>query len=668
MAQPENAAAFRDPPPEAGPVLWWGWTGEMTREVLARDLDAIGALGFPAVMIEAGYGLSPRYLSDEWFASVREAVALAGERGMRVYLVDEGKYPSGFAGGKFTRERPDLCMQGLAVAERVPVGPGETFARAVDPAVVGALALNTLNEEHRALDILSGRVRWTAPAEGEWQVWLVDHAHRTAVTRDVHNPTQEKDASSSLCDYLDPAATRQFIAWVHARYAEALGEALGRTVLGMRSDEPDYAHLPWTTRLPEAFAREKGYDVRPHLAAFFAPHPDERTLRARADYWDVWSTLFADSFFRPLGDWCAAHGLEYLVHLNHEDALPRLVRSEGDFFRPMRHVSVPGVDAIWNQIWPGRVADFPLLAASAAHLGGRPRAFSESFAAYRTPPDLAQAKWVIDHQLARGINLFEFMFYPSSASAPERRGFMADPGFPALAAYVRRASYLLSRGRPAADLALYYPTMSLWLGDEGADAAAWRAVRALLERQRGVDLVDDDSLAEGEGPLCNGFGEPYRAVLVPPTRAISRAALERLRESSAAGQEVAVLGPAPALVVTRTFRDARGPADVSWARSAPEEDPARVLPAGDVALDRPAPGIVVHHRRWAGAECYMILNELNEPARCTAHLAGALPARTWDARTGEVRDLPEATREGTAVRLPLRLAPWEARIVVLGAS
>ena len=182
------------------------------------------------------------------------------------------------------------------------------------------------------------------------------------------------------------------------------------------------------------------------------------------------------------------------------------------------------------------------------------------------------------------------------------------------------------------------------------------------------EAVDDDTLAEGEGPLCNGFGEPYRAVLVPPTRAISRAALERLRESSAAGQEVAVLGPAPALVVTRTFRDARGPADVSWARSAPEEDPARVLPAGDVALDRPAPGIVVHHRRWAGAECYMILNELNEPARCTAHLAGALPARTWDARTGEVRDLPEATREGTAVRLPLRLAPWEARIVVLGAS
>ncbi len=71
--------------------------------------------------------------------------------------------------------------------------------------------------------------------------------------------------------------------------------------------------------------------------------------------------------------------------------MPWLVRSEGSFFRALRDVSLPGVDAIWNQIWPDRVADFPLLASSAAHLNGRPRAFSESFAAYRTRPNLAEA-------------------------------------------------------------------------------------------------------------------------------------------------------------------------------------------------------------------------------------------------------------------------------------
>ena len=92
-----------------------------------------------------------------------------------------------------------------------------------------------------------------------------------------------------------------------------------------------------------------------------------------------------------------------------------LVRSEGDYFRAMQHVPVPGIDAIWNQIWPGRVADFSKLASSAAHLYGRPRAFSESFAAYRIRPTVEQAKWVIDQQFVRGINMLEVMFYPSSA-------------------------------------------------------------------------------------------------------------------------------------------------------------------------------------------------------------------------------------------------------------
>ena len=92
-------------------------------------------------------------------------------------------------------------------------------------------------------------------------------------------------------------------------------------------------------RIAALYAVPLGEQGDYHLAALFAPHPDEETLRVRADYWDVWSTLFAEAFFRPLGAWCASHGLEYLVHLNHEDALPRLVRSEGDFFRPMRHVS-----------------------------------------------------------------------------------------------------------------------------------------------------------------------------------------------------------------------------------------------------------------------------------------------------------------------------------------
>ena len=118
------ASTFHTPPPEYGLVLWWGWTGHMTEKVITQDLDEIKARGIRSVMIEAGYGLEPRYLSTGWFEAVRLAVENARSRGMRVWLVDEGKYPSGFAGEKFSAERPDLRMQALLVAERIDVASG----------------------------------------------------------------------------------------------------------------------------------------------------------------------------------------------------------------------------------------------------------------------------------------------------------------------------------------------------------------------------------------------------------------------------------------------------------------------------------------------------------------------------------------------------------------
>ena len=105
------AKGFLSPPPEYGMILWWGWDGPMSDTVIRRDLDRIKAMGFRGVMVEAGYGMKAKYLSPEWFSLVKVAVDEAKIRGMKVWIEDEGKYPSGFAGGKFSNERPDLKMQ-----------------------------------------------------------------------------------------------------------------------------------------------------------------------------------------------------------------------------------------------------------------------------------------------------------------------------------------------------------------------------------------------------------------------------------------------------------------------------------------------------------------------------------------------------------------------------
>jgi hypothetical protein len=670
----EVAAAFRVPPPEYGLSLWWGWDGSITEDVIIRDLDDISRRGIRCVTIEAGYGMSAPYLSPGWFKTVRLAIEHARRRGMRVWLVDEGKYPSGFAGGKFSAERPDLRMQGLVVAERIAVAPGETFSRQLSPETVGALAVNPADNTSHTLDVCSGELRWTA-SEGRWELWLVERQFCTSVTRAVSNPTRGKDATNSLCDYLDPAATRQFMAFTHEQYKAYLGREFGRTVLGFRGDEPDYAHMPWTPELPAEFERRKGYDVRPHLASLFAPQLTDEARRVRADYWDVWSDLFRENFFRIQAEWCASHHLEYLVHLNHEDKMTELVRSEGDFFKAMRYVQVPGVDTIWNQIWPDKVADFPKLASSAAHLFGRPRAFGESFAAYHIPPTVEQAKWVIDHQFVRGINLLEVMFYPSSASAPNRSGWMESDEFPRVVAYVNRAAYLLSMGKPTAQIALYFPTSSLWLGDEAADASAWDMARQLLEHQRDFDFADEQALAsvlmlEG-GALRNLSGQSYRAVVIPSVSAISKAALDRLRTFAEAGGCVIFVGREPAIIVERSFLKAGGHADLGWAIREPSgELTPRVLealPLPDVWLDQPCAHVKALHRRWRDADLYFFFNESDQTLSREVVLAGSGQAQIWDADSGRIETLSGAHLENGRVRLPLVLAPYEARFIAITA-
>ena len=411
----EVVELFNTPPAEYGMILWWGWDGRMSDTVIKRDLDRIKAMGFSGVMLEAGYGMSAKYLSHEWFSLVKVAIDEAKSRGMKVWIEDEGKYPSGFAGGKFSNERPDLKMQALVITERFDVKAGENIERKLPWYAMSAVAYNNDDKSSKILDVTSGALNWTAP-EGSWRIFIAGHRFRSSVTRSVNNPTRGKDTTASLMDYLNPLATKQFLEWTHAEYKKAFGNEFGKTFMGFMGDEPDFAYTPWTPKILEEFKKRKGYDVTPWLASFFVPQLSEETKLVKADYWDVWSDLFRDNFFTVQADWCRENNIEYIVHLNHEDQLPGLIRSSGDFFKNMRNVAVPGVDAIWAQIWMDHVADYPKLASSAAHLYGKPRAFTESFAAFTHKPSVSQAKWVLDYQMVRGINSIQVMFM--SASTP----------------------------------------------------------------------------------------------------------------------------------------------------------------------------------------------------------------------------------------------------------
>ena len=86
----------------------------------------------------------------------------------------------------------------------------------------------------------------------------------------------------------------------------------------------------------------------------------DEAWRAKADYWDVWSGIFRDTFFGVQAEWCARNNVEYLVHLNHEENALRLdlpedhIKNEGDYFETCGMCEVPGIDNL-SQLVPNRV-------------------------------------------------------------------------------------------------------------------------------------------------------------------------------------------------------------------------------------------------------------------------------------------------------------------------
>lgn len=675
----EIAANFKTPPPQYGMILWWGWDGPMTDTVIKRDLDRIKAMGFRGVMIEAGYGMTAKYLSPEWFAMVKVAVGEAKKRDMIVWIEDEGKYPSGFSGGKFSNERPDLKMQGLVVTERIDLTSGETVNKRLPYYALSAVAFDNDSKTSKIIDISTGELNWKAP-EGSWKIFIAGNRFRSSVTRSVNNPTRGKDTTASLMDYLNPMATRQFLSWTHEEYKKQIGSDFGKTFMGFMGDEPDFAYTPWTPGIPDVFKSRKGYDIKPYLASFFVPQMDEEGKRMKADYWDVWSDLFRDNFFNVQAAWCKENNIEYIVHLNHEDQLPGLVKSSGDFFKNMRNVAVPGVDAIWSQIWMDHVADYPKLASSASHLYGRPRSFTESFAAYTHRPSVIQAKWVLDYQLVRGINSVQIMFMSASTARPKpipaanssvpatsqaamRTSFFQSDTFPPVAQYINRAAYLLSQGKPAAQIGVYFPTFSMWYGDNGSNTSLLDISRQLMENQRDFDFVDEQALSSvltpENGTLKNHSGQAYRAIIVPAVTAISKSALDKLQKFSDSGGKVIFIGTLPSLLVDKSFLNAVKPGDITWAI---HEESGKVtpkvieaLPAPDLEIDKILPQVKYLHRTLKEADLYFIFNESEKSQSFNITLQGKGRSQIWDAFTGKI-----TTLKGTI----LSLGPWETKFII----
>jgi hypothetical protein len=704
----EVAANFKAPPREYGAIQpFQSWNGADPAEVrarISRDLDRLSANGIFIINLSPGRRApgEPAYLSPGHMDQVKYTVAELARRNMRMWIQDESDYPSGFAGGYISERYPQLGMQDIVSDITVHVAPGQTLQMPVpeDTLAIWATETDAQGQIKQVIPIplpADMQLKYLTPAEGttpneprySWQVQFLRHVYLSSPTRNFNRAdgTRAKDATYTIIDYLDPKATDAFLHTVHETYYGAVGDQFGKIVLGFFGDEPDYSSgIPWTPKLLDTFKAQKGYDLAPYLPSWFDRKPTAGSDRARADYYDVWSGIFKDSFFGEQANWAKAHNVEYLVHLNHEETMLSLERSEGDYFRDERYVQVPGIDNL-SQLIPSAVHvpdgvwninnNFPKLASSAAHLFGKPKVWAEEGGGVGV-----DGKYQLDFQLVRGVSALQVSVLRGGGG-----GFNANPGAPPppappeaamIAWYANRGGYLMAIGRPAAQVGLYHPGNSIWMGGDDAteaDRSTTRLGWELLEHQVDWDYFDEQSLSSvatiADGGFKNLSGQVYKAIVLPSMTVITRTGLARLQEFAKAGGKVIFVGKTPSLILDKTFMDAKEKPDLSFAtlvEPSREVTPAvlAALPRPDVKLDSEFKRLTYAHRKWTDGDMYYFFNESDKTEARVATLAGHGKAQDWDMATGEIHPMAAAAAVADGVQVPLVLAPYEAKVIVVG--
>jgi hypothetical protein len=592
-----DAGQFRAPVVTLAP--FWFWNGDMRPEEMERQLRAMKEAGINSVVFhprsglggDFGHGEMEYYLSETYFDRFKSALETSRRLGLKVILYDEYNWPSGQGGGRVlkgglvgTRQvspNPEYIAKHLAMVEVAVGAEGhrESSWKVPDGKLVGVIAAQAdrnglLRSTFRNLtaEASEGSLKWQVP-EGDWRLMFF-------MQRDSPpsgGPGTTGEVSPCCPDLMNPAAVDKFISVTHEEYYRRFPEYFDSTITGIFTDEPGFLNnridgvfpntVPWTEALPEFFARKKGYSLIDSLPLVWVGESEENA-KVRYDFWDALSTLYMETYFGKIHDWCQAHKIESVGHVLEDTLRFHRTFEGGDYFKTMRYMSRGGVDQIGSRRF-GLIN--PKLASSAARLFGVPHALSETFGAYGWGLTLEQMKAIINWHATSGIDteILHAFFY--SIEGQRKQDSPADlfyhqlwrDQFPRFVEDASRTLYLADRGRQVTDVAIFYPATAIMT--EGGlmnfvplakmEEYFLTASVAIRGGQHDFNDVDELALAGNEDlgvPVSvsatglNVNGHTYSVVVLPAVPSISGEAAKTLEKFYQSGGKIIALGTLPA--------------------------------------------------------------------------------------------------------------------------
>ena len=537
------------------------WQRGDSHDVLREYVDKIHECGISGFCIEARP--HPDFTGEQWFADLDVILAKAKEHGMKMWILDDSHFPTGYANGLVKKKYPEYLKKYLYFRRYDIQGPFK----------------------HARIDLkhLAGRI-WDEP-DPSWKVLNVVMAKRVVNEEDdpidvstLRNITSFMDQDSRLltidvdegpysifvvfetrqggealtADYINPLvkeATEVLVEACYQPHYDHFRDEFGKTIQGFFSDEPRFGNakgvdcgigkdmpLPWCDHLEE----ELGFDPL-YLALLWANGQGaEHDIRYR--YMDVITKKYNENFTRVLADWCHDHGVWYLGH-NIEDngAHSRLGYGTGHYFRGQEDMDFAGIDVIGGQIVPGmnyhhdafstggsngEFYHYALakLAASAAHLDPKKkgRIMCEAFGAYGWNEGLRTMKWIADSLISRGVN----HIVPHAFSPGEFPDYDCPPHFYAhghnpqyrylhlLNGYMNRIMSLQKGGFYPSRVGVFYPAEEEW---SGACMPIEKPCRELTQAQISYDIVTLDYLNKAvikDGSYAIN-DHPFEVLLIP---------------------------------------------------------------------------------------------------------------------------------------------------------
>ena len=681
-------------------LLPFYWQHGTHRDRIPAQVQRIYDSGCRALCVESRP--HPDFCGPDWWADMDIILAECEKRDMKVWILDDKRFPTGYANGMLEKKYPHL-RQWEIIEEHIDVlGPAPDTAFLVskvlpDDEILGVYAFKRTDKGQATTGapidltptITEGYAYFDVP-EGCYRVFIYTKSRR--------------GSRGNYIDMTNPESCKVQIEAVYEPHYEHYAKYFGNTLVGFFSDEPSFGNsmatrhpvdpsgherplgtvgmaLPYNERVTATMDTEMGEPSLGYMGELW--FPSDHAPITRLAYMNAVTRLYRDNFSYLLGNWCRDHGVMYIGHIIEDfNCHARMSTGAGHYFRALEGQVMAGIDIVLHQVMPGMahhihntslstgVSDpafyhyvLGQLGASLAHQYPqmKGRAMCEEFGAYGWAEGCTMMKWISDFLLVRGINHFVphaiSPDYPDPDCPPHFGAEGHDPqfdGFTQLMQYTNKVSHLLYGGEHITSCAILYHAEGEWMNQPGDYMFTQVPGKALLDGHLCYDIICQETLetAAAENGRLVVNGEHYGALVIPYGKALAPALYPEVDRLIAAGVPVLLC-------------DAR-PEGLKGEVVSVADLPARICELGlaDITVDGICPLLRHYHVRRADADVFMLFNEDGiNTAKATLTLP--VSGRFIRLRLIENAVYADATEDG---EVTVELLPGQSEILVFGSA